>query len=709
MKRHSLIAALLLASATTASALADGYPQIAIPDTAVASAANSPGAALASGASVKLTWDVGHSRPAQDPTTVYVTTDGKFLYVRFDAVQHEAIVDNQRSNDTVTGGSNINGGIAWSDDAVWVDLWPNGAGGFQYQFESNPSGAHNEYSSENTAFAPDWESRGERTKDGYTVTMAIPMAVVHGARAGTWRMQFVRYVRSTGELSVWSYDTAQNNPDDSGRAGYVNVPVVARAPIPKPRVGIYGLGSIASSPAGGSTSRVGADWSVPVAQTASVFGTFHPDYSDVEIDQQSISPTVFPRVFSEVRPFFTQSAPYYNNFNCNVCNGFRTTLYTPAIPTPAQGYAFEGRQGDFGVAGFDAIGDGRSDIASALDYTSPDNHWNAAFQHVIADLPGLTDVSNQTGVSWYNGKYLSAYANYANETGTTVPNPGQAHWLDAGGGWGDQHFALFGSVRTVGQYFNPVDGFDSHPGIAGYGLYTARVWTFSPNDKLASVGASIFLDRYQGTQYGQAQSDNSVLLDVLTKSAWDFQVYSGSDYWRFGTLLQPVSQNAGFSITYHSGTQNNLNNFPTHGSSATPTQIQYYTGNYGLDGHLDTWFRNSTIRVGTRGALTLTLDNTAQYFTRGTANLQWFDGISYSYQVSSNSSFAVGIRRVIGNPPVPNGGGDCVGTCSNVSIAYHLRLRHEELYAAYGNPNTLSTVPQALFKVIFYAGAEKGT
>lgn len=708
MKRSIALAA-AMSVCLAGRALAATYPQIAVTEVKPPLASTSAESQWSVATNVKLTWDVGHAQPARNLTNVFVTTDGKFLYVRFVAKQQEPIVDNQHSNDTVSGGANINGGIAWSDDAVWVDLWPTGPGGFQYQFESNPSGAHNEYSSENTGFSPEWVAHGTRTDGGYTVTMDIPMTVIHGAKAGTWRMQFVRYVRSSGELNVWSYDTTQTNPDDAGRAGYVHVPVVARAAIPRPRVGIYGLGSIASASAGGSTSRVGADWSVPVAQTAALFGTFHPDYSDVEIDQQSISPTVYARVYSEVRPFFTQSAPYYNQFNCNVCNGFRTTLYTPAIPTPAQGYAFEGREGLFGLAAFDAIGDGRNDAASALNYTSPDTHWNAAFQHVATNLSGVSDFTNQAGVSWFNGGHLSAYANYATENGTLVPDPGQATWLDAGGGWGNQHFALFGSVREVGQYFNPVDGFDSHPGIAGYGLYTARVWTLAPQSFLSSVGVSGFMDRYQGTRYGQAQSDNQVLLDVLTKNTIDLQLFSGSDYWRFGSLLQPVSQNAGFSLTYHSGMQNNMNNFPTHGSSATPTQIQWYTGNYGLNGRLDTWFRNSTIRVGTRGALTFTLDDTAQYFTHGTANIQWFEGVAYAYQIDSDSSFALGVRRVVGYPPEPNGGGNCMGTCSNISLAYHLRLRHAELYAAYGNPNTLVTVPQFLLKVIFYAGGEKGT
>jgi hypothetical protein len=192
------------------------------------------------------------------------------------------------------------------------------------------------------------------------------------------------------------------------------------------------------------------------------------------------------------------------------------------------------------------------------------------------------------------------------------------------------------------------------------------------------------------------------------KNTFDVQLFSGSDYWRFGTTLTPISQNGGFSVTYHSGMQNNMNNFPSHGASATPTSVQYYTGRYGL-GRLDTWFRSSTLRVGQRGSLTLTLDNTSQWLAHTADNIQWFDGVSYSYQIAPNSSLAIGVRRVIGFPPQPNGGGNCEGMCSNISVAYHLRLRNEELYLAYGDPNTLTTVPQALFKLIFYAGGQKGT
>lgn len=659
-----------------------------------------------------LTWDVVHARPAADATEVRAATDGRFLYVRFDAKQSTPIVVSQHSDDLVTGGSTgSSGAIAWSDDAVWVDLWPTGPAGFQYQFEANPGGSHNEASTENIAFAPHWESRGTTYDGGYTVTMAIPLDVIHGLHSGAWRAQFVRYVRGTGAEYVWSYDSLQTSADDPARAGVLMMPAATvKAARPAPRIAPYALGSLASSSAGGSTSRLGADLSIPLTRTSAFFSTFHPDYSNVELDQQSIAPSVYQRVFIEVRPFFTQAAQFYNTFNCNVCLDYRTTLYTPGIPTPSQGYAFEGKQGDLGFAAFDAIGTQRSDAAAALDYTSPDTRWHAAFQHVTADVPGVVDDANEIGVNWSSLKYLNAYFNYSTDAGTNVLDPSRATAIDGSVGWQSSNFAAYAAMRKIGAYYNPVDGFNAHPDIAGYALYAGKIWMFSPQDKLQAVGVGGIIDTYQGALYGQSQSDQQLAFDVLTKSAWDLQIYTGSDYWRFGQVLTPVSQNSGFSLMYHSGLQENPGNFccPNHGSSAYPTQIYYNTGHYG-DGRLDTWLRTSTIRIGNHGALSLAVDDTAQWMSVGPNNIEWFDSAAYTYQIDRNSSFAVGVRRVTGMPPQPNGGGNCIGTCSNVSIAYHLRLRNEEIYLAYGDPNTLTTVPQGILKVIFYAGGEKGT
>jgi hypothetical protein len=680
----------------TARALA--YPAIDVPNLAPPL---DPAAAPAwqSATSVKLTWDTTHGRITTEPSSAWVSTDGRALYVRFDVAQREAVAAAQQTNDVGQG----------SDDAVWVDLWPGGTSGYYYQFQSTPNGTHYEYSSENTSFSPTWESHGAMHAGGYTVTMRIPLDVIRGAAPGRpWKVQFVRYIHATGEYQVWSYDTTQTSPDDSTRAGTMKLALLSVTPArPKPRAAVYALGEAAPKTVGGSTSRVGADISIPITPTASFYATFHPDYSNVELDQQSIAPTVTARYQSEVRPFFTQGASFYNQFNCDACPAIQE-LYTPAIPTPREGYAVEGKQGPLSFATFDSLGDDRSDIASALTYQTSDHEMFTTVQRIQVNTGTFVDDTVTTGVAWSDNKHISTYFNYGSDSGTNVLIPDQAQRYDFGGGWANTTFGLFGSVRKVGEYYDPADGFISHPGIAGYALYMGKIFDFSGNSKIESMGVSGFVDRYQGPTQGSAQSDNSLLFDVLTKSAWDLQLFSGSNYWRFGDVLTPVSQSAGFQLTYHSGLQtNNPGNFPNHGSSATPTTLAFNTGHYG-DGILDSWFRSSTIRVGVRGTLALTVNDTAQYLP-DSSNIQWFESASYTYQLNRDASFSFGLRRVVGTPPIPNGGGDCIGTCSNISVAYHQRLRHAEIYLAYGDPNALITVPQTIFKVIFYGGAEKGT
>jgi len=476
---------------------------------------------------------------------------------------------------------------------------------------------------------------------------------------------------------------------------------------PKPRAAVYALGTIASSSIGGSTSRSGADLSLPITSTASFYATLHPDFSNVELDQQSISPTAFQRYYSEVRPFFTQGSNFYNNLNCDVCPNV-TELYTPAIPTPRDGYAVEGQQGRLGFGTFDAVGDSRNDLASSLDYTSGDLKWSGTLQRVAVTTPTLNDDVTTTGIQYYDRKHFSAYFDYGDDSGTNVLRGDDAQRYDFGSYWSNQTFGIGGSTRKIGDYYNPVDGFVQHPGIAGYGAFTSKIWLGTGGSKLSSAGVALFGDRYHGNDGSYNQTDNALIFDVLTKNLIDVNVTTGSSYLRLSDgVLAPISQN-GIGVTYHSGSQNNPGNFPNHGSSATPTSISFNTGRYG-DGRLDTWLRSSTMRAGTRGSLTLEVDDTSQRFAALAPNVQWFERVSYAYQLGADSSFAVGLRRAIGTPPTPNGGGDCTGTCTNLSFSYHLRSRKSELYVGYGDPNTLTTTPQAILKLIYYVGADKGT
>jgi len=682
---------------------------------------------------VELAWDVQHQHAASELTTARLITDGKFFYARFDVKQREGLLQTQHGN-------NIGDG---TDDEVWVDLWPNGNKGFYYQFAATSNGTHFQYSSENTAYAPTWDSFGATYTGGFTVTMKIPLDVLRGTGSGSdWKVQFVRIVRSTGERQIWSYSPAQTNGDDVTFAGHISGMAPAVAAKAKPRVGLYALGEAGSSASGLSTSRVGADFAIPITQTASLFGTVHPDFSNVEIDQSTISPTAFQRFYSEVRPFFTQADNYFDNFDCDACPGI-ANVYTPNIPTPREGYAIGGHQGQLQFAGFDAVGVGRIDSAESLGYATPDNHFHYFMENVSAncslpatslcqnDLPLVHDTTFANGVSYADGKHVDVYFDYGSDSGSNVLIPDQAQRYDAGTFLYNATSGVAFSERKIGLYYDPADGLVQHPDIAGYGSYGVKTWNFTGDSKLNSAGVAFFADRYHNMWGGLDQSDTSLTFDALTKSRIDVQASVGSSYLLqqsscilAACVFSPISQN-GIGVTYHSGTANAPGNFPNHGSSSTPTTITYNTGRFG-PGRLDSWSRSTTMVAGQRGTISLEADDTHQYLDSGAGvNAQWLERAGYTYAATADSSFAIGVRRIIGTAPVifsalpsscttvatlayAGATSPCTGAW-NLSFAYHHRSPHDEIYFGYGDASQLSTTPSFILKVIHYFGAQKGT
>ncbi|MBV9409609.1 MAG: hypothetical protein JO164_12350, partial [Candidatus Eremiobacteraeota bacterium] len=449
------------------------------------------------------------------------------------------------------------------------------------------------------------------------------------------------------------------------------------------------------------------DFSVPVTATSSIYGTIHPDFSNVEIDQQTISPTAYQRSFSEVRPFFTQSANYFG-LNCDVCNNV-SELYTPGIPTPRDGYALEGKQGPLSFAGFDAVGNGRDDIADTVSLRSPDNTWKFTTQGDQANIRGLTDHVQTEQLSYSDQKHITGYLDYGNDAGTNVLNASQAQRYEAATYIYTNTFGFAANIRKIGQYYNPVDGFVQHPDIAGYGLYENKIFLFDKNSALNSIQFSLFEDRYHGHTGGLNQTDNDVFLDVLTRNRIDLQATVGSSYLRLPSgVFTPISQN-GVNLVWHSGTANDPGNNGSHGSSSTPTSISWNTGRFG-PGRVDSWTRSSTMRLGMRGTLSLEVDDTRGYEDNGTTNVQWLERAGFSYASGPNSSFAVGMRRIIGTPPIVDLTQLPTATNAwNLSFAFHKRTPHDEWYFAYGDASQLSTFPQFVLKWIHYVGAEKGT
>lgn len=641
-------------------------------------------AAWKNAAHAQLQWDFTFQRPAEEATDAYVMVDSRYLYVAFVAKQREAIVATQHTDDQPMP----------TDDVVRLYVWPAGDRGNEYFFVANPAGTRFASSSENTAFAPGWEAVGKQTKDGYIVTERIPLDVMRSDGRSTWRVQFDRRIRSSNQVMEWAHAQAQGGTDSNIYAGYLDgMAIASRAARTKPRLAVYGLGEYADQSAGGSTSRMGADLSIPITQTASFVATFHPDYSNVELDQQSISPTAFPRRFSEVRPFFTQGANYYNSFNCNDCWNY-PLLYTPAIPTPREGYALEGKQGPVTFGAFDALGDARNDAAQSLQWVSKDHRFNATYQRTAVDLPGVHDVSEYYQAVGGNTHNFNAYVTLGDEGGTQVTDAGGGRYDEYGVNFFTPKSGLFAAYHAVGAQYAPIDAFTQISDVAGPTVYAFREFDNDPHSLIQNVTVSQDYGRLHDGTGALNYAYNTSNLTLNTRTQWTLGLSSGQTYLRFPAQPGGFTNQNGVSLFYGKNT-------------STPKGIAYNIGRYGA-GFLRSTDLQSSWKVGRRGTFSLEAYKTDDRLDAGGELVQWLERVSFGFQIGSGQSVAAGWRRIIGTSPTFFDAPEYTNA-TNLSFAYYRRMKGMELYLAYGNPSLLSTQHSVILKLIRYMGADKGT
>jgi hypothetical protein len=673
---------------------------------------------------VQLGWDFQFRRPAAEKTDAYIMSDDRSLYVAIVAEQSEPITATLHTNDVALA----------ADDLVRVYLFPGGDHGFEYFFVATPIGTHNEFSSENSSFAPAWSSAGTRTPTGYIITMRIPLTVMRGDGRQTWRLQIERAVHLTGQDYEWAHDPSQSGVDNSLFVGYLTgMNAVTSSTHTKPRIGVYALGQIGSATAGGDTSHMGADLALPITPTSSFFSTLHPDYSNVDLDQQTISPTAFNRAINEVRPFFTQGANNYNSFNCNDCINY-PILYTPHIPTPRDGYAVEGVQGMTQFAGFDSIGSfGRSDNAEGLTLQTQDKHQqlNVLQFGTNCQTPALVprglgpscpvpsgggpydDNTLLYQITTGNRHNSSFYYTGGGEHGTFVSDPSQAHYREFGINLFTQTFGFFPAYHDVGQQYAPNDQFFQVNDVHGPSVFVRNTFTNAPTSPILNYQLSQDFQHYRNAAGQLDYADAFSQLTVNTKTQFQLQASTGYQYLLIGNYGSTINQN-GALLSYGQNT-------------SAPSTVSYNVGRFG-PGYLRSTTRVTTLRMGPRGTLTLEGDNTNQTLDVTLKEVQWLERASVAYQLSSHSSIAFGVRRIIGTqpflvppdptvqqtglapacPPGRNFNG-CYVDAANVSFAFHRHVGQDELYVVYGDPNRLSTLPAFIVKFVHYFGAEKGT
>ena len=354
------------------------------------------------------------------------------------------IVANQTTN-------NVGYGL---DDFVGIGIDTSGNGSTVYYFETTPRGTRYQQASESTRYSPVWTAAARVGNGSWTAVMTIPLDVLHGsASTKAWRFNFVRGVAANGEHYTWAFNgtmqdaavpqwppftDAQFWPQLSGiRGGHSAQRFRDRA-----RADVYALGSAGDdrnvfvqgngtlTPA--NARMLGVDFSYALTDTIHFVATINPDFSNVELNQQTIAPAEFKLPLVEYRPFFAQGASYLTPVSpsAGVAQPNNQIFYSPSVGPFDSGAKVEGSFGDqsFGVLsfhGYSVTADNQFDgVAYGYTHALPDQSFSYWSDGVFANhgVAG-TDATAEVGTMFHNCAPAGTASTRRSKAGRGCPIP----------------------------------------------------------------------------------------------------------------------------------------------------------------------------------------------------------------------------------------------------------------------------------------------
>lgn len=660
--------------------------------------------------------DMGTRAPAGVATAISLWYDDRALYVGVRAEQKAPVVATQATDDVGYG----------TDDFVGVLLDVSGNGARTYMFAVTPRGTRYAFAGETARYKPDWSAAATTTPTGWNAVLRIPYQALKLAADGRqrWRINVVRNVAATAEHETLAF---------SGLMSYQPIPgwpnlgfdwrfwpsvrgmtLSGAVPRPKIRADLFALESAGddrdafTAPNGTTVRRqprtVGADVNVPLDSTISFVGAFSPDFSNVEVDQQTIAPQQFRRAFTEYRPFFAQGAPYVNaqleQFEMNLPP--EVLFYSPAIGAFDRGLKLVGTKNNesFGlleVRGSDPnTGSTFDDVAFGYHHRRPDNTFAYWIDGVNAAHSSGTDRSWEIGAfgrSLASGLVYSAM--HAQETGTFVARPADAQknaafidlqkpGLEANLVWLD-----------TGPSYAPLDGFTNIADVRGpeASLSLSRTLKRGP---FKNFDAYLYWDRWLDRMGNVHESDADAYLTLRTRTPLAFYLndqngslrtyegdyFSGAPHgYRDQQLLPFKTWDAG--VGYGEGTPNSL-------------RTDYQSGPFGAFRLAQT----TTTFTRALGSASLSVDyaGTRERAYAGPSDGQWLRRVSLAVPLGRDGNASIAYRDISGR-----GGFATPGR--NLAASLHKRFRNgNEVFLNYGTPAANSTLDRWIVKYLLRFG-----
>ena len=677
--------------------------------------------------------------PSRFRTSVFLLYDAKNLYVGFKSEQPSiAISATQTTNDVGFG----------IDDFVGIGIDTSGNGTQAYYFETTPRGVRYQQANETARYRPQWQSAAKVIGDTWNAVMIIPFSAlrIHAAPRQSWRLNFVRQVSALGEHHTWAYDGIMQDQPASQWPSFYDVrfwPTLSDLRIAtggggvrsRPRAELYALESVGrdrnrfAQPDGSfrpeTVRNLGVDLTYPITNTINFVGTANPDFSNVEIDQQTIAPQEFRRNLQEYRPFFAQGANFISGANAAPVGGFVTPqnliFYSPSVGPFDRGAKVEGTFGrqSFGLLSFrghdQVTGNEFDDTAFGYKHALQDRTFLYWADGVLAhhSVSG-SDTTAEAGVAGRNLKTGFVWAlNHASETGTWLPTPGFAH---SSNGFVDVHkpnYEVYAGYQDLSPNYNPIDGFTVNSDVRGPQVSFSLIGS---GKGVKNWNLFSYADRFIDRSGAVHQADSALYLSATFKNQFslngagptvgllrNYQLPEGSDC---GGPVAGRSYFTGFPCYLNGRTDRfNLLSIPVgyRDNTSSPIDASFNGGPFGPF-YLHQYTLSTSRQLGSRYSLSIEYDGSYERsFATGALESQWLRRISFGRSFGPSSNLSLGLRAINGN-----GGFALPGL--NFAASYHRILsNNNELFVNYGTPAAYVTLNRLVVKYVLRFGGGAGT
>ncbi|HKW44979.1 MAG TPA: DUF5916 domain-containing protein [Candidatus Eremiobacteraceae bacterium] len=648
--------------------------------------------------------------PAPLATSAYLLYDAQNVYVAFHSVQPASQIHAGQTTNNIGFGQ---------DDFVGVGLDPSGNGGQVYYFETTPRGVRYQQASESTRYDPPWQAFATVQGDAWNAVLVIPLKVLRASGGHEWRFTFIRGVAAVGEHYTWVYDGVMQDAQPPAYPLFTDarfwpaltgIEIRAKAARPQPRAELYGLESVGRDrlqfqQANGAFARqsvrnYGLDFTYPLTNTVAAVGTLNPDFSNVEVDQQTISPQEFRRNLNEYRPFFAQGAQYFSPTQAppgSFSGPGYTVFYTPSIGTFDRGLKVEGTYGlqsigALNVRGVSPDGSAIDDTAFGFGHSLTDRTFLYWADGVLAHHDIGDDTTIESGFKGRNLQNGFVYGfNQALETRDLVTDSTPFFAYERNG-FVDVHkpnYEWTYGYEDISPGYNPLDGITPFNDARGsfYALNANGTW---PGVKTFStfMAADRFLTRsgivHSADYFGNLDFVFPDLIHVnVSQSTSEL-----NDPFLTGGASQPFNATS-LNLGYRDGTP-------------SPIDASYSAGPF-ANFYLHQFFSSTSRSLGTRFNLSLEYDGNFERFKNGSSDGQLLRRVGIGESFGPDTNISIALRSV-------NGTGGFSAPGVNLAVGLHERFPNtNELFINFGTPAANTTLDRLIVKYLWRIGGGAGT